>query len=87
VDDIVTCMSNYRPGFGLVIRFIEHFQIVTTSNYSAIANSHTLQYTISRTKSSVCRVFTSRCLVKAFNGGRSLYSGFPNYPRASATSF
>jgi hypothetical protein len=31
-------------GFGLIIVFIEHLQIVTTSNYSAIANSHTLQF-------------------------------------------
>jgi hypothetical protein len=29
-------------GFGLVIAFIELLQIVTTSNYIAIANSHTL---------------------------------------------
>jgi hypothetical protein len=26
-------------------------------------------------------VFTSRCWVAAFNGGRSLSSGFPKYPR------
>jgi hypothetical protein len=32
-------------------RFIEHLQDVTTSNYSAIANSHTLHFTIARTKS------------------------------------
>jgi hypothetical protein len=36
-------------GFGLVIGFIEHLQIVTTSNYSAIANSRTLQFTTART--------------------------------------
>jgi hypothetical protein len=38
--------------FGLVIRFIEYFQIVTTSNYGAIANSHTLEFTTAHTKSS-----------------------------------
>jgi hypothetical protein len=32
-------------------------------------------------------VFTRRCLVAASNGGRSPYSRFPNYPRASATRF
>jgi hypothetical protein len=39
-------------GFGLVIGFTEQLQIVTTSNYSAIANSHTLKFTTARTKSS-----------------------------------
>jgi hypothetical protein len=39
-------------GFGLVIGFIANLQIVTTSNYSAIANSHTLQFTTACTKSS-----------------------------------
>jgi hypothetical protein len=39
-------------GFGLVIGFIEHLHIVTTSNYSASAYSHTLQFTTARTKSS-----------------------------------
>jgi hypothetical protein len=34
-------MSAYRRGFGLVIGFTELLENVTTSNYSAIANSHT----------------------------------------------
>jgi hypothetical protein len=38
-------------GFGLVIGFIGHLQNVTTNNYFAIANSHTLQFTTARIKS------------------------------------
>jgi hypothetical protein len=49
---IVTCMSDCRRGFGLVIGFIEHLQIYTTNNYSIIANSHTQQFTTARSKSS-----------------------------------
>jgi hypothetical protein len=75
--------------FGLVTRFIEHLytQLVSTSNYSAITDPHTLQFATARTKSSQSAVFTSRCLVTTSNGGRSRSSGFPNYPSASATSF
>jgi hypothetical protein len=39
--ELVTCLSDYRQGFGLVDEFIEYLQIVTTSIYSAIVNSHT----------------------------------------------
>jgi hypothetical protein len=37
----VACMSEYRRGFGLDFGFIDHFNtaLVTTLNYSAIANS------------------------------------------------
>jgi hypothetical protein len=38
-------------GYGLVIGFIEHLQIVT-SNYSAIANLHIQQFITARSKSS-----------------------------------
>jgi hypothetical protein len=39
-------------GFGLVIGFIDHIQIVTTSNYNTITNSHNQQFTTAHTKSS-----------------------------------
>jgi hypothetical protein len=51
----------------LVIGFIDNLQIVTTSNYSAIATSHILQLTTARTKSSQSAVFTGCRLVTAFN--------------------
>jgi hypothetical protein len=58
-------------------RFTEHVQIVTrTSNYSAVANSHTLQVTTERTKSSQSALFTSHCLVTASNAGASSASVF-----------
>jgi hypothetical protein len=48
--------------FGLVIGFIEHLQMMTTSNYNALANSCTRVLTAARTKSSHY-AFTSRFLV------------------------
>jgi hypothetical protein len=38
--------------FRLVIGFIEHLQIVTIRNYSAVASSHTMQVTRECTESS-----------------------------------
>jgi uncharacterized PurR-regulated membrane protein YhhQ (DUF165 family) len=58
-------------GFELVIGFIEHFQIVTTSNYSAIANSHIVQFTTAHTQSSQF-VFSSCFLVTDPNSVLSL---------------
>jgi hypothetical protein len=55
-------------GFGLVIQFIQHLytQIVTTINCSAIANSHTLQFTTTRNESSqFARIFPDCRLVTA----------------------
>jgi hypothetical protein len=79
-----------KTGFRLIIRFIEHLctQFVTTSNCSAITNSHTLKFaTVHNYVFSVCCVFTSRCLVTASNGGRSPSAGFPNCSLASAITF
>jgi hypothetical protein len=41
-------------GFGLVIGFIERLQIVTTSNYSTIANSLTVQLSQNKTLDLSC---------------------------------
>jgi hypothetical protein len=37
--NIVTCMSDYRRGFGLDIGFIDYLQVVTANNYNTIAIS------------------------------------------------
>jgi hypothetical protein len=62
-------------GFGLVIGFIDHMQIVTTSNCSPITNSHTLQFAVARIKFSQF-VFTSVHLVMAPNNADSSASEF-----------
>jgi hypothetical protein len=49
------------------------------------ARDYTLHFTITHTHTHWCpltvRVFTSRCLVVALDGGRSPSSGLPNYTR------
>jgi hypothetical protein len=63
-----------HTGFGLEIRFIDDFntRLVTTLNYSAIANLHTLPITRTHGKSfPACNVFTSRSLIMASNSGDS----------------
>jgi hypothetical protein len=49
---MLSCVWMTIEEFGLVSGFIEHLQIVTTRNYSSIANSHTLQFITAHTKSS-----------------------------------
>jgi hypothetical protein len=54
MNHIVTCMSDYRRGFGLEVVFIDHFNTepVITLNYSAIANFHSFQITTAHAKTS-----------------------------------
>jgi hypothetical protein len=53
-----------------------------TTFYSSLPHTHTHTHT-----SVHSHVFTSRYSVAASKGGSSPSSGFPNCPRASATSF
>jgi hypothetical protein len=59
-------------GFGLVIGFIEHLQIVTTSSYSAIANSHIQQYITARTMFSGLLCLRQSLSGNGFQSRRSL---------------
>jgi hypothetical protein len=58
--------------FGLVIGFIEHLLILTTSNYSTITNSYTLQFTAACTK-----LFSLLCLHQSLPGNSSQWQTFP----------
>jgi hypothetical protein len=66
----VTWRSGYWPSFGLEIRFIDHFttRLVTTSNYSVVADFHTLQITTAHAKS-FQSAFTSLFPVTDLNNG------------------
>jgi hypothetical protein len=57
-------------GFGLEIGFINNLQIVTTGNYNALANLHTLQITTAHAEPSQC-ASTSCLLVMGLNNGDS----------------
>jgi hypothetical protein len=61
-----------ETGFVLMIGFIELFD--TARDYTLLLHTHTITRVYSH-------VFTRPCSVAASNGGRSLSSGFPNYPR------
>jgi hypothetical protein len=49
-------------GFGLIIGFINHLQVVTTNNYYTIADLHNLQSPHTNILSLLTLVFTIRSL-------------------------
>jgi hypothetical protein len=75
-------------GFGLVIVFIEHLQIVTTKDYISLTNLHTPKITLTTEHVKTSQFIFNNCfLVAASNGGRSPSSVFPNCPRAQLSAF
>jgi hypothetical protein len=51
--------------FGLVTRFTEHLQIVTTSNCNSVTDLHTLYRSLYCNSHKVIHVFNIRCFVEA----------------------
>jgi hypothetical protein len=68
-------MCDYRRGFGLDIRFIDHLQVVTTNDYNTLALSTLYKITPSFP---ACSVFTTSCLIRGSNNGYSSASGLSN---------
>jgi hypothetical protein len=58
-ERIITSLVTTDGGFGWVIGFIEHLQILTTSAYSAFAKSRTLQFSSARINFSQCVLSSS----------------------------
>jgi hypothetical protein len=78
--------SDYRGIFGFNIVFIDHFntRLVTTLNYSAIANLQNSQIIIAHAKSvPACSVFSSRSLVTDYNSGDSSASALKSSLKAA----
>jgi hypothetical protein len=59
-------------GFGLVIGFLEHLQIVTAGNYGAIANSHSAVH-----YSTHLSLLTLLCLHQSLSGNGFQWRTFP----------
>jgi hypothetical protein len=66
-------------GFGLVIGFIKHLQLVTTNNYNTVPGLHNLQTLHSNLLSLFPLVFTIRFLAMDLNTGIITLSIFKYY--------
>jgi hypothetical protein len=44
MNDIVTCVSDYRRGLDWMIGFVNTLQVVSTNNYYTIADFHTTNH-------------------------------------------
>jgi hypothetical protein len=68
------CVYNYRRGMHFITGCIDHLYtpLITTRNYSATANLHTLQFTTAPAKPfPACCVLTIRSLATSSNSGGS----------------
>jgi hypothetical protein len=69
-------MSDYGRGLDWEMDLLTslYTRLGTTSNYSAIADLHSLQITVAHAKPQLFIVVSSRCLVTALNSGDSSVS-------------
>jgi hypothetical protein len=85
----VYLLSRVGRGFWTEIEFIDHFitRLVTTSNYSTIANLHTFITTALAKSFPACNVITSSCLVTVSNSGDSSASALKAFLMAATLQF
>jgi hypothetical protein len=77
----------YKIGFGvddrIYLQLVNNILQITIFDWKLSTSEHTRLNHCSLSLSVYqVRGFTGRCLVASFNGGRSPFSGFPNFPRA-----
>jgi hypothetical protein len=65
----MSCVLVTKMGFGLVIGFINHLQLVTTNNYYTVPDLHNLQSLHYNLLSLLSLVFTIRFLATDLNTG------------------
>jgi hypothetical protein len=94
IDDRIYCtliqlvIDHWRPRCKGRISWPTHYTYIHTYIHTYTTRYYASQITIGHTTSSQSvTVFTSRCSVAAFNGGRSPSSGCPNCPRSQLPGF